>query len=123
MEDVTKLGRWRSPPIAQTSHTPLTHKNEELLAVFFFSSDKANENTASNHYVENTPFNSVSKWSQPESIAEVVEMLDLSEEEETLALIRRGSIPPFVFKAALLFKIESEVYIPHVDNQQLELKV
>ena len=39
-------------------------------------------------------------WEQPENIAEVVEMLDFCEDAETLALIRRGSIPLEVFKIA-----------------------
>ncbi|MDF5718263.1 MAG: hypothetical protein PUP93_31450 [Rhizonema sp. NSF051] len=50
--------------------------------------------------MENIPGDTESGWKQPETIAEVDEMLDFCEDAETLALIRGGAIPPFVFKIA-----------------------
>ena len=61
--------------------------------------NKTNKNTASHTSTDNIP-STDEAWFQPENIAEVVEMLDFCEDAETLALIRRGSIPPFVFKVA-----------------------
>ena len=56
--------------------------------------------------------NEIEEWKQPETIAEVAEMLDFCEDAETLALIRRGSIPPEVFKVA-------SRSLPHEKREQI----
>ena len=73
---------------------------------------KTNENTAPYTSTDNIPGIKEEAWKQPETIAEVVEMLDFCEDAETLALIRRGSIPPEVFKVAARS-------LPHEKREQI----
>ena len=78
----------------------LTHSQSGRLTAFPFSSYKANENAVRNRSTESIPLDTEERWKQPESIAEVTEMLDFCEDAETLALIRLQSIPSEIFKIA-----------------------